>query len=115
MRSPLNLVASPPLRGTCPRAGRTDRARLWTRCRHQPAPTKHRLRQVRLAHAALGCRDLSRADFIVTDQEDITLLEVNTLPGMTPTSLYPDGARALGFEFAALIDYLVRRAHARGT
>ena len=85
-----------------------------------PAPLSaaatERLQEIALtAHAALGCRDLSRADFIVTDQEDITLLEVNTLPGMTPTSLYPDGARALGFEFAALIDYLVRRAHARGT
>ena len=37
----------------------------------------------------LGLRDLSRADFVVTSDGDITLLEVNTLPGLTPTSLYP--------------------------
>jgi D-alanine-D-alanine ligase len=41
-------------------------------------------------------------------------LEVNTLPGMTPTSLYPDGAAALGIDFAQLVDLLVRTAHARG-
>ena len=39
------------------------------------------------AHRALGLADLSRADFIVSDDGTITLLEVNTLPGMTPTSL----------------------------
>ena len=44
------------------------------------------------AHIALGLSDLSRADFIVGDDDTITLLEVNTLPGMTPTSLYPEGA-----------------------
>lgn len=61
------------------------------------------------AHQALGCRDLSRADFVVTD-DDIYLLEVNTLPGMTPTSLYPDGARGYGMEFPELVKYLVERA-----
>lgn len=64
------------------------------------------------AHEALGCRDLSRADFVVTD-DDIYLLEVNTLPGMTPTSLYPDGARGYGLEFPELVKYLVERAAAR--
>ncbi len=64
------------------------------------------------AHQALGCRDLSRADFVVTDNE-IYLLEVNTLPGMTPTSLYPDGARGYGLEFPELVKYLVERAAAR--
>jgi D-alanine-D-alanine ligase len=57
---------------------------------------------------------LSRADFIVTSDNRIVLLEVNTLPGMTPTSLYPDGAAALGIDFAQLVDLLVRTAHARG-
>lgn len=69
------------------------------------------LKQVALeAHTALGLRDLSRADFIVTDDGRIVLLEVNTLPGMTPTSLFPDGARAIGIEFPALVDALVRSA-----
>ena len=50
----------------------------------------------------------------MTDAEDIVLLEINTLPGMTPTSLYPDGARAIGLDFAELMDSLVRSAIARG-
>jgi len=74
-----------------------------------------RLEAVALAaHAGLDCRDLSRADFIVTDNDEIVLLEVNTLPGMTPTSLYPDGARAIGVDFEALVEALVRSAHRRG-
>jgi D-alanine-D-alanine ligase len=39
---------------------------------------------------------------------------VNTLPGMTPTSLYPDGARAIGLTFEALVDALVSSALERG-
>ncbi len=58
------------------------------------------------AHHSLGCRDLSRADFIITPT-DIYLLEVNTMPGMTPTSLYPEGARGHGMDFPALVSYLV--------
>ncbi len=65
------------------------------------------------AHQALGCRDLSRADFLVSEG-NCFLLEVNTLPGMTPTSLYPDGAAGYGLDFAALVSYLVERAAARG-
>lgn len=84
-----------------------------------PAPMSEELanglRQTALrAHQALGLRDLSRADFIVADNDDIALLEVNTLPGMTPTSLYPDGANAVGMTFAKLMDALVRSAHRRG-
>lgn len=66
------------------------------------------------AHRSLGLSDLSRADFIVTDDDNITLLEVNTLPGMTPTSLYPEGANWLGYDFARLVDHLVKLAVARG-
>lgn len=62
------------------------------------------------AHQALGLYDLSRADLIVTDADEIFLLEVNTLPGMTPTSLYPDGARAIGYDFPRLMDALVNSA-----
>ncbi|MYF12717.1 MAG: D-alanine--D-alanine ligase, partial [Gammaproteobacteria bacterium] len=51
---------------------------------------------------------------IVSDDEGIHLLEVNSLPGMTPTSLYPDGARADGWEFPELLDALVRSAIRRG-
>ncbi len=83
-----------------------------------PAPlaaeVNARLQEIALcAHKALGLRDLSRADFIVTDSNEITLLEVNSLPGMTPTSLYPDGATHLGYSFARLTDHLVQRAYTR--
>lgn len=80
-----------------------------------PGQAADRVRDVAArAHAALGCRDLSRADFVVGDDGDVVLLEVNTLPGMTPTSLYPDGAAAAGIEFPDLVERLVRGALARG-
>ena len=65
------------------------------------------------AHQALGCRDLSRADFVVAGEDREILLEVNTLPGMTPTSLYPDGAGGYGLTFPELCSYLVERAAKR--
>lgn len=68
------------------------------------------------AHRALGARDLSRADFVVREDgsdDAVTLLEVNTLPGMTLTSLYPEAAAVSGVSFVDLCDRLVHRAHAR--
>lgn len=65
------------------------------------------------AHQTLGCRDLSRADFVVTTSGEIYLLEVNTLPGMTATSLYPDSAKAAGIEFEKLVHDLVLSAGKR--
>ena len=75
----------------------------------------HRLQTIAAsAHQALGLRDLSRADFIVTEQDEIYLLEVNALPGMTPVSLYPEGAAAIGFPFKLLVHTLVIQAFRRG-
>jgi D-alanine-D-alanine ligase len=71
----------------------------------------------RVAHRALACRDLSRVDFIVGDGANtdiVTLLELNTIPGFTPTSLYPEAAAKAGFPLPRLTDSLVRAAHARG-
>ena len=65
------------------------------------------------AHRALGCRDLSRADFLVRGDEYF-LLEINTLPGMTGTSLYPEGAEGFGMNFPQLLDHLIGRALRRG-
>lgn len=80
-----------------------------------PNAVAEELRRIAIAgHRALGLRDLSRADFIVTDNHDIWLLEINTMPGMTPTSLYPDGARAAGQDFESLVDALVQSARRRG-
>jgi len=67
----------------------------------------------RSAHKILGCRDLSRADFVVPEVGEPIILEVNTLPGMTPTSLYPDAARAAGISFDKLVTHLVACAMAR--
>ncbi len=66
------------------------------------------------AHLALDCRDLSRSDFVLPEAGDPVLLETNTLPRMTATSLYPDEARAAGIPFPDLLEGFVRRAHARG-
>jgi D-alanine-D-alanine ligase len=62
------------------------------------------------AHRALGCRGVSRSDFIVTDDGTPYFLEINTLPGMTATSLVPDAARAEGIEFPQLLDTLIADA-----
>lgn len=81
-----------------------------------PALLTERVQQLAVAaHRALGARDLSRVDFVVAEGEPapITLLELNTLPGMTATSLFPEAAAAAGIPFPELCDRLVRRAHAR--
>lgn len=62
------------------------------------------------AHRALRCRGMSRSDTIVTPEGEVYLLEVNTIPGMTRTSLLPDAARAAGIEFPQLCDRLVALA-----
>jgi D-alanine-D-alanine ligase len=62
------------------------------------------------AHQVLGCRGMSRADTIVAEDGTVYLLEVNTIPGMTSTSLLPDAARAAGIEFPDLCLMLVRWA-----
>jgi D-alanine-D-alanine ligase len=76
---------------------------------------KHVQNLAKRAHIALSCRDLSRVDFIVSPNGEAVVLEVNNLPGMTPTSLYPDAARAAGISFEVLVSLLVQRALQRGT
>lgn len=67
-----------------------------------------------LAHQCLGCRDLSRTDFLVdAERASFVVLETNTLPGMTRTSLFPEAAQVIGLDFEALCDALARRAAAR--
>jgi D-alanine--D-alanine ligase len=61
------------------------------------------------AHRALGCEGASRTDAIVRDGE-IIVLEVNTLPGMTPTSLLPNSAAACGIPFAELCQRILEDA-----
>ncbi|MEG6615597.1 D-alanine--D-alanine ligase [Peptococcaceae bacterium 1198_IL3148] len=61
-------------------------------------------------YRTIGCQGLSRVDFIVTPDDKVYVLEVNTLPGMTETSLVPDSARAAGIEFPKLLSMLVELA-----
>lgn len=62
------------------------------------------------AHLALGCSGVSRSDFIVDSDGEAWILETNTIPGMTATSLLPDAARAGGVSFPELCKELIRYA-----
>jgi len=67
------------------------------------------------AHAALGCRGLTRSDFRYdsTSEEPLWLLEINTQPGMTPTSLAPEQAQYCGIAFSDLVQWMAENASCR--
>ena len=65
------------------------------------------------AHKVLGCRDFSRTD-IMWSEDGPVLLETNTIPGLTPASLFPKSAEAAGIDFADLVAGLVENARKRG-
>lgn len=80
-----------------------------------PAPISEELRekaqQLALsAHRALQLSGYSRTDMILTEQGEIYILETNTIPGMTPTSLLPQAAAAYGLDFPALLEKLIELA-----
>ncbi|MFW5837164.1 MAG: D-alanine--D-alanine ligase family protein [Desulfovibrionaceae bacterium] len=82
-----------------------------------PAPidedAARRVRELSLqAHRLLGLEGYSRADFVLEDGAPL-LLEVNTLPGMTPTSLLPQAAAQAGYSFEALIARLMELGQQR--
>lgn len=60
----------------------------------------------KMAHAALFCEGYSRTDMLVT-QKEVYVLETNTIPGMTETSLLPLAAKAFGLDFSQLLDRLI--------
>ncbi|MDP2402073.1 MAG: D-alanine--D-alanine ligase, partial [Actinomycetota bacterium] len=64
-------------------------------------------------HGLLECRDVSRVDMIVDAHGDIHVLECNTSPGMTETSLLPMAAEAAGTTFQDVVERLTRAALAR--
>lgn len=66
------------------------------------------------AHKALGCYAVSRTDMIIDDEGTPWLLETNTIPGMTATSLLPDAAAKVGIPFEELCRKLVELALMRG-
>ena len=77
-----------------------------------PAAVAERaMRQAELAHVALGCRGVTRSDFRYDDIKDaLVLLEVNTQPGMTPTSLVPEQAAYVGMSYDDLVCWIVEDA-----
>ncbi len=64
---------------------------------------------------ALDCAGLARADFFVTAELDVYLNEINTMPGFTPTSMFPQMWAASGLAYPKLVSRLVRTAQRRGT
>ena len=62
------------------------------------------------AHKALGCAGVSRSDFIIDENGETWILETNTIPGMTATSLLPDAAKAAGITFPELCTKLIEYA-----
>jgi D-alanine-D-alanine ligase len=64
-------------------------------------------------HRLVGLRDYSRTDILVSKEGRPFILEVNALPGMTPTSLVPDEAKHAGIPFDALVERLLEAALAR--
>jgi D-alanine-D-alanine ligase len=72
------------------------------------------MRMAEVAHAALGCRGVTRSDLRYDDINDLlVLLEVNTQPGMTPTSLVPEQAAHIGLSVDRLVLWIVEDAYAR--
>jgi D-alanine-D-alanine ligase len=67
------------------------------------------MRLALLAHQSLGCRGVSRSDFRY-DGKEIYILEVNTQPGLTPTSLIPEQAAHVNISFNELITWMVDNA-----
>ena len=80
-----------------------------------PAPLDERtaaaLRECALlVHRVLGLRQMSRSDFILRPQGDFVFLETNTIPGLTPTSLLPKAAAAVGMSFGQVVTRLIEGA-----
>jgi D-alanine-D-alanine ligase len=76
-----------------------------------PKALAQEVRRVSLeAHRVLGCRGYSRVDLMLDGRGKLWILEVNTLPGMTRTSLVPDAARAAGMSFEHLLERILKAA-----
>jgi D-alanine-D-alanine ligase len=101
-----------------PREGFYDYANKYTRgatdyfVPPRLSPERYRgvLAQALRAHLALGCSGATRIDMIVSDAGNEFVLEVNTVPGMTPTSLLPKIADAAGISFADLCEAMLADA-----
>ncbi|MCX6705685.1 MAG: ATP-grasp domain-containing protein [Candidatus Woesebacteria bacterium] len=59
-------------------------------------------------HKAIGAKGFSRVDFILKENKYPVILEINTIPGLTPMSLFPKAARAYGLSYSELLDDILR-------
>ncbi|WP_344244234.1 D-alanine--D-alanine ligase family protein [Actinocorallia libanotica] len=76
-----------------------------------PPEVVERLRETAVrAFDALDCEGLARVDFFVTPEHELVLNEINTMPGFTPTSAFPQMWAATGVDYPALVDRLIQTA-----
>ncbi|MDP3729490.1 MAG: D-alanine--D-alanine ligase [bacterium] len=61
-------------------------------------------------HQLFGCRGMSRTDMILDHNDQIHVLEINTIPGMTETSLLPQAAQHVGIEFPRMLEFIIQSA-----
>lgn len=109
-----------PIVEICPKSGHYDYEAKYTAGRSEyfcpadlPEPLARRVQQLGLRAAqVLGCRGVSRVDFRLDPGNDPYCLEVNTIPGMTPTSLVPMAAKARGMSYDALVGRMLDLAMA---
>ncbi|HSE69662.1 MAG TPA: D-alanine--D-alanine ligase family protein [Nocardioidaceae bacterium] len=81
-----------------------------------PEHVSARVRELAVqAFDALSCEGLARVDFFVLPDERVVVNEINTMPGFTPTSMFPRMWAASGLEYPALVDRLIQLALQRGT
>ena len=81
-----------------------------------PEATSAELRELAVrAFEAIGCEGLARVDFFVMPDGSLVVNEINTMPGFTPTSMYPRMWAASGLDYPALVDRLIQLALRRST
>lgn len=78
------------------------------------AATEKKIKEIGLkTYQEIGCEGFSRIDFIIDEVKGPMVIEINTLPGMTEMSLFPDAARYAGITFENLVDQLIKLALSR--
>ena len=76
-----------------------------------PSSVSQKIQKIGLAaHQALDCRGFSRVDMMYSNEEELFVLEVNSIPGLTERSLVPKAARAVGIEFPQLCERIIEDA-----
>jgi D-alanine-D-alanine ligase len=112
---PMGAIEVAPRRALLDGQGRYAPARADHHFPARLSPERYRsvLRLAALAHEALGCEGATRVDLIASERGNEVVLEVNTLPAMTPTSLLPRIARGAGMPFEDLVEEMLRGARLR--